>query len=155
MAPIEFTGDVDATSSASVSTKGGSLTTTLKKPIREKLGDVASGQLSAATLSFGTEASVVLLGTGIDGACRVRVSRVAKNRFEIELDDGDDDTVDDLTAAFLTLKAQQFKEGAMALRGPYTADEWLAEIDEAARQAEEKHETAAVETSTVGALAEG
>lgn len=134
---IEFTGDVDAISPASVSTKGGSLTATLRKAIRDRLGNIAGGQVSTAALTFGAGASLVLLGVGAEASRRMRVSRLGKNRFEIELDEGsDEDAVSDLTAAFLTLKTQQFKDGAMAIRGPLGADEWLAEMNEAARKAE-------------------
>lgn len=140
MATMEFKGHVDVTSSASVSTKGGSLTTTLRKPIRETLGSIAGGHLSAAALTFGSGPAVVLLGGGAEVPCSLRVSQVAKNRYEIELTDGEDDAVDDLTAAFLTLKTQHFKDGATALRGPLSADDWRAEMNQAVRRAEAKHE---------------
>ena len=137
MDPIKFLGDVEAATSASVSTKGGSLTATLKKALRERLGEPAGGQLAAAALKFGSGQSLVLLGGGEHA--NVRVSRISANRFEIALDDQEDATVDDLTAAFLALKIEQFKRGETDLRGPIEAADWLAGIEETAEKAEAKH----------------
>jgi hypothetical protein len=135
MASIEFKGDIAVASEACVGTKGGSLAATFKQAIRDRLGALPEGQLTAAVLTFAAGHSVVRLGGGSETAQCLRVSRVGRNRFEIELDDGEDDTVDDLTAAFLTLKAQQLKDGSARLRGPVDADTWLAEIDDVTRRA--------------------
>lgn len=136
--PLPIVGDVVVATEVSVNTKGGSLSTTLRKGIRETLGDVGD-RLTAASLQFASGESVVLLGgTAGSGATSVRVSRVGVNRFEIELENGEEEEIDDLTAAFLMLKTDQFRKGRLALTDPVTADEWRAEMDRKWKAAESK-----------------
>jgi hypothetical protein len=134
--PLPIVGDVDTATEVSVNTKGGSLSTTLKKGIRESLGEVGYG-LTAAALRFDTGEGVVLLSGApeSEAPASVRVSRIGSNRFEVELDSGEGEEIDDLTAAFLTLKIDQFKKGRLHLTGPVDADEWKAEMDEKFRKA--------------------
>lgn len=131
---VEITGDVAAAASATVSTKGGSLTATLKKSIRDQLGPIEGGQLAAAALTFDSGPALVLLGSA-GAAPRLRVSRTAGNRYELVVEDAEEEVVDDLTAAFLTLKAHQFQQGGLHLTPPIDADTWLAEMEEVARMA--------------------
>lgn len=137
--PLPIVGDVVAATEVSVNTKGGSLSTTLRKGIRETLGEVGD-HLTAASLQFETGEAVILLGgaAGSDTPMSVRVSRIGANRFEVELDSGEDEEIDDLTAAFLMIKLDQFKKGRLGLTEPITADEWRAEMDEKWKAAEAK-----------------
>lgn len=134
--PLPIVGDVATTTEVSVNTKGGSLSTTLKKGIRESLGEVGYG-LTAAALRFDTGEGVVLLSGApeSEASASVRVSRIGSNRFEIELNSDKDEEIDDLTAAFLMLKIEQFKKGRLHLTEPVDADEWQAEMDEKFRKA--------------------
>lgn len=126
---VPIVGDVDTVMDVSVNRKGGSCTTTLKKGIRERLGDVGD-HLTAAALGFGTGEAVVLLtgATGGAGTARVRVTRSGRNRFEVALDTGEDEEVDDLAAAFLMVKVDQFKKARLPLMPPVTGEEWRAEM---------------------------
>lgn len=134
---LTFVGDIAAMSDVSVNTKGGSLNATLKKGIREMLGEVGD-HLTAAALQFSSDQAVVLLSgqRGAGAASSVRVSRISKNRFEIELDVGDHEEIDDFTAAFLMLKIEQFKRNRLSLLPAVTAEDWQAEMDEKFRTAE-------------------
>ncbi len=99
------------------------MTATLKKPLREKLGNPAD-HLAAATIEFDGGQSVVLLsGEGMESSIRVR--RIG-NRFEIGLENDEDET-DAVTAAFLNLKLEQFKKGELEMSEPMTADAWTRE----------------------------
>ena len=66
---VAFVGDIVAISDVSVSMKGGSLNATLKKGIREVLGECGD-YLTAAALKFSSDQAVVLLsgGMGASGA---------------------------------------------------------------------------------------
>jgi len=130
-------GDIASVTHVSVNTKGGSLSATLKKGIRESLSTVGD-RLTAAALEFASGSSVVLLSGGMagSGATSIRVVRTGRNRFEIELDTGEEEEVDDLTAAFLMLKVDQFKKDRLRLLPAVSAEEWRAEMDEKFRQAE-------------------
>ena len=126
-------GDVVAVTEVTVNTKGGSMTAILKKVLRERLGRLGN-HLPAAVLQFTSGPSLVLLSSGTGESC-LRVHRMGENRFEIALDDGEDEEVDDLTAAFLRLKESQFKAGSLPLMAPVTADEWRADMDEKLKNA--------------------
>ncbi len=133
---LAFVGDIAAMSDVSVNTSGGSLNATLKKGIRETLGEFGD-HLTAAVLQFSNDQGVVLLGGGLgtSDASSVRVSKISKNRFEIELDVGDHEEIDDITAAFLMLKVDQFKRNRLNLLPAVTAEDWQAEMDEKFRTA--------------------
>lgn len=133
-----FVGDIAVAADVTVNSKGGSMTATLKKALREKLGDLGE-QLAGAALQFTTGQAIVLLSTAGGGVqAPIRVQRTGRNRFEIELEAGGDDEVDEVTAAFLSLKKQQFVSGDLKLMTPVTAQQLKAEADEqmaAAREA--------------------
>ncbi len=135
--PPIFSGDVVASTEVTVNTKGGSTTAILRKDLRDTLGDIGT-RLSAAALQFAAGPAVVLLSPERTGR-HVRVQRLGDNRFEIDLDTGDGAEIDDITAAFLTLKLAQFKGGELSLSEPMTAAQWRAEAaawDEAAEAAQ-------------------
>lgn len=116
-------GDVASTANVATSTKGGSLTVTLKRDLRDLL-DIAARRLSGAVLTFaafGATHSMVLLGGAGD---RYTVRRISPKRYEIELKDGPEDVVDEMTAAFLSVKQAQFKQGRLDLADPIDADGW-------------------------------
>ncbi len=117
-------GDVQAVADIAVHVGSGSLTATLKKPLREALGAVGP-HLAAAALRFEAGPSVVLLGA--PGEVALRVQRTGPNRFEIALETGGDVEIDDVTAAFLALKLDQLKNNALDLIEPVTAAELRAE----------------------------
>lgn len=122
-------GDVEAASEVTVNTKGGSMTATLKKGLRERLGQVF-GRLAGGVLQFETGQSLLLLSPGAGaGLASVRVQRIGRNRFEIELDTHENEEVDEVTAAFLRLKQAQFVNDELTLLPPVDADELRAEAD--------------------------
>jgi hypothetical protein len=128
---LPFTGDVVARADLTINTKGGSTTAILKKAIRERLG--ALGQhLPAAALEFSTGQAIVLLAGNTasqESWLPVRVCRVGRNRFEIAIETDASEEVDEVTAAFLRLKRDQFAKGTLRLVGPVTAEEWRADMD--------------------------
>ncbi len=125
-----ITGDVVVTTDVTVNTKGGSMTATLKKSLREKLGE-SGGRLLAATMEFATGQSIVLL-SGSSGTAElnapVHVRRIGRNRFEVELQTGEDEEIDEVTAAFLRLKKDQFEKGKLQLTAPVTASGWRVAV---------------------------
>lgn len=144
-----ITGDVTAATEVTINTKGGSMTAILKKVLRDQLGRLGN-HLPAAVLQFTGGPAVVLMSSGAGESC-LRVHRLGGNRFEIELDAGDDEEVDDLTVAFLRLKESQFKAGNLLLMAPVTADDWRAEMDEklkAARRAAREFSLSETEVSS-------
>ncbi len=137
--PQGITGDVEAMTMVTVNTKGGSMTATLKKALRETLGEIG-GRLTAAAVQFATGQAILLLSPSGDSSsiAPVRVHRIGKNRFEIELDTGEDEEIDNVTAAFLQLKQDQFEKGELVLMPSVNADQWRIETEEnmdAARRA--------------------
>jgi hypothetical protein len=134
-----FVGDVAAASGVTVNSKGGSLTATLKKALREKLGDVADfgGQLAGAAVQFPGGPAVVLLSPASGLTSPIRVQQTGRNRFEIELDSGEGEEVDEVTAAFLRLKQQQFVSGELELMGPAGAEQLAAEAGSQMAEARE------------------
>lgn len=122
-----FTGDIVAGADVTINTKGGSMTATLKKSLRDTLGAVG-GSVAGATVEFSTGQSLVLL-TGGGANVPVRVRRLSGRRFEIEIDNQDDQEVDEVTAAFLRLKTLQFVEGKMTLGEALTAHSWRESMD--------------------------
>lgn len=129
--PSAILGDVAAREDITINTKGGSMTATLKKPLREKLGELGAS-LSAAALEFASGQAVVLLSR-VPGAANtdrpVRVRKVGLNRFEIGIESDGDEEADEVTAAFLRLKKDLFGKGKLRLSAPVTAAEWRAEMD--------------------------
>ncbi len=122
-----FIGDVVATEDVAINTKGGSMSATLKKPLRERLGDV--GMAAGAALEFDTGQAVVILSrrSGTSEA-PVRIRKLGTNRFELRIDGGDDVEIDGVTAAFLRLKRALFERGELELSVPVSADRWRAAI---------------------------
>ena len=125
-------GDVVANGEVTINAKGGSMTATLKKALRDKLGDIGAS-LSAAAMLFETGQAVVLLSkvpgaTNTDSPLHVR--RIGLNRFEVGIANAGDEDVDEVTAAFLQLKKDLFSKGKVRLSAPITADAWRAEMDE-------------------------
>jgi hypothetical protein len=125
-------GDVEALSVVAVDRRSGSLRATLKKDLGERLGAIGD-RLTGAALPFGAGGAAVLLCAGFTGLV---VHRIAANRYEIELETGEDTETDEVTAAFLALKTSQFTKGRLPLLPPVTAEEWQAEMDEKFRAAE-------------------
>ena len=124
---LPIVGDVAAIDEANVTRKGGSLTATIRKSVRAGLGDV-SDHLAAAALQFAAGPSLVLLSGFGAAASAVRVRRLGGDSFEIKLDTGEPAEVDDLTAAFLRLKVEQFKRGELRLSPPVDAEGWRREM---------------------------
>lgn len=120
-------GDVAAKADVTVNTKGGSVTATLKKALRDQLSQT-TGALSGAAFRFASGEAVVLL-TGTGNAAPVRVRRTGENRFEIELQSDDAEPVDAMTDAFLTLKKEAFRLGKLELSEPITPEEWRGKED--------------------------
>jgi hypothetical protein len=114
-----ISGDVGIIGRVRVNEKGGSMSAILKKPLRERLGEVLD-HLDAASLDFGDGSVALLLRA--DGGTPVHVRSIGGKRFEISIQDDDDEDVDELTAAFLRLKIDQFKKGRVELSSPYTAE---------------------------------
>ena len=126
-----ITGDIAAAADVTVNTKGGSVTATLKKSLRDRLGDVTD-HLAGAALQFAPGQSVVLLAGAMVGAAahmELRVRRTGRNRFEIELEDDGAEEVDEVTAAFLRLKKDQFGKGLLKLSEPMTSADWRKKMD--------------------------
>lgn len=136
---LSFSGDIVAMADVAVNTNSGSLIATLKKGIREKLGRVGD-KLSAAVLQFSNGQSVVLLSGTADSVApaSVRVTQLGNNRFEVELDTGEDKEVDKLTAAFLMAKADQFEKAKLPLLPSVTADQWQENMEATFAEAEAK-----------------
>ena len=129
--PSEITGDVVATADVTINTKGGSTTATLRKAVRERMGTLGH-HLSAAAVQFATGQTILLLSGGSDAATAnapVHVRKIGRNRFEIELETDDDEEIDEVTAAFLRLKRDQFEKGKLRLSEPLTADQWRDAMD--------------------------
>jgi hypothetical protein len=114
-----ISGDVDMVQDVRVNAKGGSWSAILKKPIRQRLGDI-SDHVCAAGVEFGDGSGIVLLRA--DGQPPVVVRSLGARRFEISIEAADDEEIDELTAAFLRLKIDQFKSGLAQLSPPYTAE---------------------------------
>ena len=120
-----ITGDIAATAEVTINTKGGSVTATLKKSLRDRLGEL-SDHLSGAALQFASGPAVVLLagaGAGMFAGARLRVRMTGRNRFEIEIEDDGDTEIDAVTAAFLRLKRDQFEKGLLDLSDPMSSDD--------------------------------
>ena len=114
------------------------MTATLKKALRDRLGTPVD-HLTAAAVEFASGKAVLLLTdeASADGAnVPVHVRKVGGNRFEIELETEDDEELDEVTAAFLRLKRDQFEKGKLRLSEPVTADGWGVAMDEKITAAE-------------------
>ena len=127
-----ITGDVVALTEVTVNSKGDSTTAILKKGLRETLGKIGD-RLTAAALPF-SGSSVLLMSADTAGAT-IRVRKIGKNRYEIELTTEEDERVDETTEAFLQLKANQFKSHALSLAAPMTANQWQSRMDDELRGA--------------------
>jgi hypothetical protein len=126
----QITGDIAASADVTIHTKGGSVTATLKKALRDRLGTLKDHHPGAA-LQFANGQSVVLL-VGASDAPRggaFRVHRINSNRFEIVFEDESEPDVDPVTAAFLHLKSDQFRKGVLRLSEPMTAEDWRQQTD--------------------------
>lgn len=122
-----ISGDVNVVEDIRVNVKGGSMSAILRKPIRERLGDITN-HVCAATVDFEDGSGIVLLRAEQDAPVFVR--SLGAKRFEITLGSNDDEEVDELTAAFLRLKADQFTKGLVRLSRPYTVESFRALVDE-------------------------
>lgn len=125
--PSRITGDVDVVTDVTVSMKGGSLTAILRKVLRERLGKIGT-KLSAAALDLGDGQGLVLLSPGAGGPS-IHIQRTGAHRFEIDLCSDEDEEVDEITAAFLRLKVDQFAKDGLDLSEPISAKEWRQEMD--------------------------
>jgi hypothetical protein len=128
MAPVELSpiiGDIAASADVTIHTKGGSVTATLKKPLRDTLGALQDHHPGAA-LQFANGQSVVLLvgASNEPQGGAFRVHRINSNRYEIVFEDESEQDVDPVTAAFLHLKSDQFRKGMLRLSEPMTAEDW-------------------------------
>lgn len=127
--PIQIMGDIAASSEVNTSRKGGSMTVTLKKPVRAGFGETQS-HLRAATLQFDAGPELVLIGGRAERDNAVHVRKTGDNTFEITLETGAEAPVDDMTAAFLRLRIEQFRRNELALSAPIDADAWDADLAE-------------------------
>lgn len=134
-----ISGDVSASTDVTVNTKGGSTTATLRKDLRDQLGDVG-GHLLGATVPLGGDLSALVMVPDRPGQGRVRVQRSGHNRFEVVLDD-DGATEDPLLDAFLRIKVAQFTAGQLDLTVPMSVDDWQER--RARREAEAEARSAA------------
>lgn len=126
-----ITGDIAAAADVTVNSKGGSVTATLKKSLRDRLGRMTN-HLSGAALQFANGQAIVLLAGASAGAFaggEVRVRQTGRNRFEIEFDDDGVDEIDEVTASFLRLKKDQFEKGQLKLSAPMSAEDWRKATD--------------------------
>jgi hypothetical protein len=108
-----------------VNSKGGSMTVTLKKPLRELLGQT-NGHVTAFSLTFAPgKSAVVLMGPDVADATEVR--QLGSGAFEISFET-EAREVDTLTAAFIRLQIDQLEKEKLPLTEPQTADQWSAEM---------------------------
>jgi hypothetical protein len=118
LAPSTISGDV-IVDEVSLNQKGGSLTATLKKPIRAGL-DIAAGHLSGALLKFAGGVTCVLMAPAEkspkeDETPRFRVTRVSPHRFVVDLVEEQTAGVDRMTQAVLTTIQAQIEAGTRVL----------------------------------------
>jgi hypothetical protein len=149
LSPI--TGDIAAAADVTINTKGGSVTATLKKSLRETLGEL-SGHLTGAAVRFASGQAIVLLASasrGAEASPAFRVRKISRNRFEITLEADDEEEVDEVTAAFLRLKKDQFEKGKLRLSERMSAADWRRKTAEELADAE-----ALMKTPTATARAE-
>jgi hypothetical protein len=118
----KISGDVSASTDVTVNTKGGSTTATLRKDLREQLGDLGD-HLLGATVRLGGDLSALIMVPDRPGQGNVRVQRSGRNRFEVVLDD-DGAAEDPLLDAFLRVKVAQFTAGQLDLTAPMSVDGW-------------------------------
>ena len=116
-----ITGDIAAAADVTVNTKGGWYTAILKKSLRERLGRIGD-HLTGAAIQFANGQAIVVLAGGMasDAAFgnEFRVRQIARDPFEIELQDGEGDEVDEVTASFLRMKKDQFEKGQLRFSTP-------------------------------------
>lgn len=120
-----------------VNQKGGSLTATLKKTIRNGLS-VAAGHLDGALLQFEEGVACVLMASSItqddhNEPHRFRVTRVSPQRFVVDLVDEQAPTVDPVTQAVLLLLQEQIKEGAVRFLEPPSQKRCLSNCERSLR----------------------
>ena len=138
-------GDIAALADVAIHTKGGSVTATLKKSLRERLGNF-SEHLMGAALQFASGESVLLLASVAE---TLRIRKVSGNRYEITLEHAGEKEVDPVTAAFLRLKSDQFEKGMLRLSAPMSADDWRRESEaDFAGVADALNEVPAVKTAS-------
>lgn len=110
----------------------------LKRVLLDRLGEIQN-KFSGAALEFASGQALLLLSP--DSSSRgnnfpIRVRQLAGNRFEIELDSDEEQVVDEVTAAFLRLKRDQFQRGLLELSPPQSADAWCEAANAATRDAD-------------------
>lgn len=132
--PAEFhtliSGDIAAASDVTVNVKGGSVTATLKKALRDKLRNIERG-FAGAALQFADGNVLVLLGeTGDEQAPGYKVRRLGPYRFELELEIEHDEEIGEVEAAFLRLKRNQFVHDRLDITAPVTAEEYEASVNQ-------------------------
>jgi hypothetical protein len=123
---LRITGDVTAIDRANLTRKGGSLTATLRKSVRAGLGD--ADELAAAAVDLGDGHSVLLLSGAAAGAQGLRVRKTGPHRVELLLETDQATEIDDLTAAFLRLRVEQYQRGRLTLSPPVDAAAWRLEM---------------------------
>ena len=119
---VSIVGDIAASTDVTVNSKGGSMTATLRKVLRDGLGPV-DRNLAGATIEFANGQGVVLLG-GKAGQSDIRVRRLGPNRFELGLNEVEGQDITPLEAAFLALKREQLENGELETAEPVDAAGW-------------------------------
>jgi hypothetical protein len=106
-----------------LNTKGGSMTATLKKPLRDALG--AGKRALGVRLDFGKVSGVFLAPARL-ARQRFQVTRMGERRIVIDLVDDTRQPLDPYEAAFLNVLTEQFKRGERPLA---TREQAMTEID--------------------------
>jgi hypothetical protein len=99
-----ISGDV-VVHAVTVNQKGGSLTATLKKPLRADW-TVASGRLHGARMEFADGVACVLMAPEAEGTIDISTPR-----FQIDLLGKDTPTMEPMTAALVAILQEQIKAG--------------------------------------------
>ncbi len=147
-----FKGEIGVQDELSTNAKGGSITVTLKRRIAMALGMAnvaaapalpaksATSRLAAVTVEI-DEANTLLLMTTQESmhSSKFCVRRTGKHSIDISVENQDDDEIDEVAAAFIELKRQQYMDGQLALTTPMTADEFEAMSDAAFEAAKARH----------------
>jgi hypothetical protein len=101
-----------------VNTKGGSVTAILRQEIRGRVASHAFG----AKMEFEPGLSCILVAPGVEdmevgkhAQGRFRVQRISPHRYIVELEDNEEEVIDPLTRATLTVLEEQLKAKKMKL----------------------------------------
>lgn len=141
-------GDVASTSDVRLEANGMFVTASLNRKMGSPL--LKQGKFAhytGARVDLDNGNFVILSGEPKKGN-DVVVRRVGKNSVYISMSGGDVVEVDDVEAAFLRLKLNDFSRGEVELSGPMTASEWRGSIGprlSEARRMLEKRRTDMVE----------